>query len=962
MGCARLAGRAAFAHSPGMNILTPINTPRVLLVEDSLPIRERMRTLIEEAGPVTVIGEAESVAQARLLFHQHAPDAVVLDLQLADDTSYQLLEEMKHSHPGCVVMVLTNFAVPAYRERCVALGADHFFEKSTEFGCVVEVLSALRGSWVSTVPGMLAAPGRRGRLPLPDPQHWGRADAGSLLQCVATAVYACDTEGRITFHNAAAAALWGGEPPMEPNQWCGTQRLYEVMGQPVTLDAYPTRVAIAQMLTGGALAGRELIVRRPDGSRRHVLSYARPWLDAAGTLAGAIDTMLDITESRQADVARLQREGALQRALDASRLALWDLDFESGRVLLSEGWSEMMGRPRAPSTTTFGTLAGLVPVEDQALIAAAMKPAIDGASTSYSVEHRVRTPAGDTLWILCEGKVVERDEQGRAVRAIGTNRDITERKCVEIAMAEREAKFRALVELSVDWHWEQDAQFRFTRLSSHNADHAGVSGEAHLGKTRWELPHVGLSDADWQHHREQLERREPFRDFEISRPGLNGKLHTISVSGMPLFDALGRFCGYCGVSRDITAQRAAEAAARALETQLCEAQKLEALGTLAGSIAHDFNNIVGAILGNLALARDDIAAGRTGLVPLEQIHKVALRARTLAQQILSFSRRQPQVHVNQALRPLVEEAVAMLRTMLPPSAALHTQLTHAVLDVRADATQLQQLLMNLCINASHALEGIEGRIEIGLDEVRLCDPSAAVTGDLPPGRYARLWVHDSGHGMDAETQARIFEPFFTTKLHGQGTGLGLAIVRNIVAAHNGAIGVASAPGQGCTFDIYLPAVDQETGAMPLDLLEASTPVGANQHVLVVDDDEVMRLLMTTMLERAGYRVTYLGDAREALAAVREQPDRFDIVVTDFNMREMSGLDLARNLAKLRGDLPVVMASGHLSDESREQARRVGLRAVLQKENTAEQLGPLIQRVLAAHEEATPHNRPRMFEA
>ena len=930
-----------------------IEPPRVLLVEDSVPIRERLREMIEDMGQATVVGEADSVAHARALFGQHAPDAVVLDLQLTDGTSYQLLEEFKRSRPDCVVMVLTNFAVPAYRERCVALGADHFFEKSAEFECVVKVLSMLRGCCVSTVPGAL-----------PSPAVDDRPRFSDLIQSMAAAVYACDVEGRITFHNAAAAELWGCEPVPGPDQWCGTQRLFSATGQPLAFDAYPTRATLAHVRADGALASHELIIRRPDGSRRYVLSNARPLFDGGGALAGAIDTMVDITDLRQADAARLHREEMLQRALDTSRLALWELDLESGRVQLSDGWSEMLGGPRAPSHTTFDALAALVPSDDQPRIMQAMKPALDGsgASASYSVEHRVRRPGGDMIWILCEGKVVERDAQGRALRAIGTNRDISERKLAEAAMLESEAQYRELVALSADWHWEQDEHFRFTHVSNNNNDHAGVTTAAHIGKARWELPHEGISETAWRKHREQLECHLPFRDFEIVRPGFDSKLRTISVSGAPRFDASGGFIGYRGVSRDITVQRAAEASLRALEAQLHEARKLEALGTLASGIAHDFNSIVGAILGNVALARDDIGAGRTGLMPLEQIHKVALRARALTQQILSFSRRQPHVHVNQPLRPLVEEAVAMLRSMLPRTAILHTRLSDSPLDVRADATQLQQLLMNLSINAAHALGGAQGRIEIGFAQVSLDGEPAPVTGHLPPGNYAHLWVRDTGHGMDAQTQARIFEPFFTTKLESHGTGLGLAIVRNIVMAHNGAIGVTSAPGQGSTFDIYLPAVDQETGAVPFDLLENPVWRGAGQHVLVVDDDEVMALLMTTLLERAGYRVSCHADAREALAAVRVQPESFDIVVTDFTMREMSGVDLARNLAKLRPNLPVLMSSGYINDELREQARQAGLWAVLQKENTAEQLGPLIQRVLAAHEGATPHNRPRMFEA
>ena len=264
---------------------------------------------------------------------------------------------------------------------------------------------------------------------VPEAQHSVRPGACRLLQGFDAAVYTCDTEGRITFHNAVASALWGGDPSTEPGQWCGTQRLYDVTGQPLALDAYPTRVAVVQALAGAdASPARELIVRRPDGSHRHVLCNALPGYDADGKLIGVLATMLDITEPRQGGAARLQREVLLQRVFEPARSALWDLDFQSGCVQLSEGWSDIMGQPRAPTTTTFSALAALVPLPDRVLIGAALKPLINGASTHCSVEYRVRTPAGDTVWIHSEGMVIERGPQGQAVRAIGTNSDITERK------------------------------------------------------------------------------------------------------------------------------------------------------------------------------------------------------------------------------------------------------------------------------------------------------------------------------------------------------------------------------------------------------------------------------------------------------------------------------------------------------------------------------------------------------
>ena len=388
-----------------------------------------------------------------------------------------------------------------------------------------------------------------------------------------------------------------------------------------------------------------------------------------------------------------------------------------------------------------------------------------------------------------------------------------------------------------------------------------------------------------------------------------------------------------------------------LETQLRESQRIEALGTLAGGIAHDFNNILAAILGNVALARDDLDGGHPAHASLEQIRKASSRARDLVQQILAFGRRQPHALVNQPLQPLVKEAMALLRSTLPASVALDSMLADEPLHALADATHMQQVLMNLCTNAWHALQGEPGRIVVGLEPVQVGTADVALLGNgLAPGRYAHLWVQDSGCGMDTATQARIFEPFFTTKPTGQGTGLGLSVVHGMVAAHHGAIRVDSAPGQGTTMHLYLPATDPAPPALAPVPAPDRTPgllAGGDRHVLYVDDDEVIVLMVERLLVQAGYRVTVFTDGQEAVAAVRAKPSAFDLVVTDYNMPGFTGLDVARAVASIRSDLPVVISSGFISEDLQRQAAAAGARSLMHKQNTLEELTQLVHRLLAA---------------
>lgn len=407
----------------------------------------------------------------------------------------------------------------------------------------------------------------------------------------------------------------------------------------------------------------------------------------------------------------------------------------------------------------------------------------------------------------------------------------------------------------------------------------------------------------------------------------------------------GRASRMVGTNRDVTPLKHAEAIRHGLETQLRESQKMEAIGTLAAGIAHDFNNILGAILGNVALAREDVGVGHAAIHSLQQIHKSAFRARTLVQQILAFGRRQPQELVSRPLRPLIQETLMLMRAALPAGVNVDAVLTDAPMHVQADATQMQQVMMNLCTNAWHALQGSAGRITVGLKSVTLRDGMAQRPGGLPPGDYAHVWVSDTGCGMDAATQARIFEPFFTTKPVGQGTGLGLSVVHGIVAAHHGALTVDTAIGHGSTFHLYIPLVVSQNPAPQSDWGPLPLSHGQGQHVLYVDDDEVMLVVVERLLLRLGYRVTCHQDPRKAVADVRDPTQPFDIVLSDFNMPEFSGLDLAWALKRICPDLPVVITSGHLTDEERAELLRAGVREFMHKENTLEELGPLLKRLL-----------------
>ena len=436
--------------------------------------------------------------------------------------------------------------------------------------------------------------------------------------------------------------------------------------------------------------------------------------------------------------------------------------------------------------------------------------------------------------------------------------------------------------------------------------------------------------------------------FTAKRRRLN-----VRAIGQAVRDEDGRITGIEGAFQDITERKKAEQAKASLEAQLRESQKMEALGTLAGGIAHDFNNILGTMLGNAELARHDARANWQALVSLEEILKAGNRAKDLVQQILSFGRRQPTSRRVLSLPAVVEESVRLLRAGLPPGVRIDCRCAPDTPSIVADPTQVQQVLLNIGNNAAHAMEGRPGAIDIRVEGVTLDQASARFDLNLRPGPYACVTISDMGHGMDAAIRTRIFEPFFTTKAPGKGTGLGLSVAHGIMQAHDGGIVAHSEPGKGSRFELYFPHGRDGAAAPGISEEAGAASEGHGQHILYVDDDESQVFLVKRMLERWGYRVSAYLEQREALDALLADAQSFDLVVTDFNMPGLSGLEVARAIRDARPDLPVILVSGYITDELRAQAEAVGVRELIAKPHEVEELRDTVHRLLKPREATKP---------
>jgi two-component system cell cycle sensor histidine kinase/response regulator CckA len=409
------------------------------------------------------------------------------------------------------------------------------------------------------------------------------------------------------------------------------------------------------------------------------------------------------------------------------------------------------------------------------------------------------------------------------------------------------------------------------------------------------------------------------------------------------------------VLRDITERLRAEQEKSAIEAQLRQSQKMEAIGTLAGGIAHDFNNALAVIQGNTKLALEDVGSNEPAQQSLAEIQKASARARNLVQQILSFSRRQATEYSPIDMGSVVRESVRLLSAALPARVAILLECKDDVPAVLADEGQIEQVLINLGTNALQAIGEKKGRIDIRLDSVELDDayakshPSLLAMHASHPGRTVRLAVSDTGPGMDVAMLQRIFEPFFTTKPVGSGTGLGLSVVHGITQSHGGVIEVTSVVGHGATFTLYLPMAQKPAAQSTSN--EVATPSTASveqgKKVLYIDDEASLVVLAKRLLEPHGYRVSGYTDPQLAFEALRTDPHAFDVVISDYNMPSMSGLDVARVVRQIRPNLPVAIASGFADETLQSQYAAAGVVEIISKLDAMESLRSVIDRVVKA---------------
>lgn len=645
--------------------------------------------------------------------------------------------------------------------------------------------------------------------------------------------------------------------------------------------------------------------------------------------------VIDVTNRKRVEEALGVMNLRLIEAQRIAEIGSWDWNVGTGELTWSEEVYRIFGLSRSTFGATYDAFLGAVHPDDRDFVKKSVEDALNRGK-AYDIEHRVVTPSGEER-IVHERAVVISDQAGQPARMLGTAQDITDRKRAEASVT--------LLASAVEQAGEQvvvtDAHLKIQYVNPAFERVTGYTREEVMGLNPRLLKSGQHDEAFYKDMWDTLAKGEPWTGHIINKKK-DGSFFEEDASISPIKDELGNIVNYVAVKRDVTEEVK-------IERQFRQSQKMEAIGTLAGGIAHDFNNILTAITGYTDLAIHDLPEDSSVRADMEEVAKAGKRATELVKQILAFSRQTEEERHPVNVGLIAKEALKLLRASIPSSIEISRNIDTKARTVLADPTQIHQVIMNLCTNAYHSMEGRHGVLAVGLLEETIdADSASVIRADMKPGTYVHLTVTDTGRGMSKEVIDRIFEPFFTTKAVGEGTGMGLSVIHGIVERLGGVIIVQSEEGKGSAFHVYLPLTEK---ALERESVETEQIEGGREQIMFVDDEEPIANLGDRILESLGYVVTVFTDPSEAWDAFRERPSDFDLVVTDLTMPRMTGLELSVAVLNVRPEIPIIMSTGYGESLDLDEISDKGIRAMLKKPLTRGSLGKAVRKALEEKAEA-----------
>lgn len=677
--------------------------------------------------------------------------------------------------------------------------------------------------------------------------------------------------------------------------------------------------SIEQLLSGSQSISAEYRILRPDGSIRWIWNRGFAVYDEQGKVSYYGGIAEDITERKLAEESLRESEARLSLATEAVQIGIWDRNLIANTCVWSASMGLLYGLPSNTLCPTVEDYFNLIHPADRESVAASIARMIEEGKGS--TEYRIVWPDGSLHWLNCKGQVYY-NEVGQPIRIIGTNRDITERKLAEQKISEQ----AALLDIATDAILVRDFQSQILFWNKGAERMYGWLSTEVIGK---DLHEILYPDGTHQ----QL--KEPLKSV-IESGSWQGELHKVTKSGQKIIvesrwtlmrDSAGDPKSILTVDTDITQKKQ-------LEEQFFRTQRLESLGTLAGGIAHDLNNILTPILAAAQLLQgkcfQDEELSRQLLTLIESNAK---RGAALVKQVLSFARGYKGEPTIIQVQYLISEIIQIAKQTFPKSIEFSTVIPEGIWAIAGDTTQLHQVLMNLLVNARDALPD-GGNINISVENKFIDEAYTRMNLDAKVGHYIVITVADNGIGIPPEILDRIFEPFFTTKEVNTGTGLGLSTVLGIMRSHDGFIKVSSNVGRGSKFDLFLPAVE----ATPVFKIEDLDVLpGQGELILVVDDEAQIREIATIILENHNYKILTASNGIEAIALYAQHKHQINAVLMDLMMPEMDGITAIRTLRKMSNQLQIIACSGLNSMDVFTQAADVNVQVILSKPYTAREL-------------------------